>query len=60
LQALEWKDEKKRFALLRFDLLQLDGKSLLGLPLEQRKQILAQVCENAATRSAIPAKSAAM
>src|SRR5437762_9999586 len=30
-----------------FDLLQLDGKSLLGLPHEQRKQVLAKVCENA-------------
>jgi len=29
-----------------FDLLELNRKSLLGLPLEQRKQVLAKVCEN--------------
>jgi bifunctional non-homologous end joining protein LigD len=28
-----------------FDLLQLNGKSLLGLPLEQRKQVLVKICE---------------
>jgi bifunctional non-homologous end joining protein LigD len=29
-----------------FDLLQLNGKSLLGLPIEQRKAVLAKICEN--------------
>src|SRR5712671_5196574 len=29
-----------------FDLLQLNGKSLLGRPLEQRKQVLAKICED--------------
>jgi bifunctional non-homologous end joining protein LigD len=29
-----------------FDLLQLDGKSLLQLPLEERKQLLAKLCES--------------
>jgi bifunctional non-homologous end joining protein LigD len=47
LQALEMEGRKAPLRFYVFDLLQLDGKSLLGLPLEQRKQILAQVCENA-------------
>src|SRR5437660_3284502 len=47
LQGLEMEGRKAPLRFYVFDLLQLDGKSLLGLPLEQRKQILAQVCENA-------------
>src|SRR6266576_5254158 len=46
LQALEMEGRKAPLRFYVFDLLQLDGKSLLGLPLEQRKQVLAQVCEN--------------
>ena len=29
-----------------FDLLQLEGKTLVNLPIEQRKELLAKVCEN--------------
>jgi len=46
-QALEMEGRKAPLRFYVFDLLQLDGKSLLGLPLEQRKQVLAQVCESA-------------
>jgi bifunctional non-homologous end joining protein LigD len=37
---------KAPLRLYVFDLLQLNGKGLLGLPLEQRKQVLAKICEN--------------
>jgi bifunctional non-homologous end joining protein LigD len=46
LQALEMEGRKAPLRLYVFDLLQLNGKSLLGLPLEQRKQVLAKICEN--------------
>ena len=46
LQGLEMEGRKARLRFYVFDLLQLDGKSLLGLPLEQRKQVLAKICEN--------------
>src|ERR1700737_1920090 len=46
LQALEMERRKAPLRLYVFDLLQLDGKSLLGIPLEQRKQLLAKVCES--------------
>jgi len=46
LQALEMEGRKAPLCLYVFDLLQLNGKSLLGLPLEQRKQVLAKICEN--------------
>jgi len=46
LQGLEMKGRKAPLRFYVFDLLQLDGKSLLGLPLEQRKQVLAKICEN--------------
>ena len=45
LQALEMEGRKAPLRFYVFDLLELDGKSLLGLPLEQRKQVLAKVCE---------------
>lgn len=45
LQALEIEGRKAPLRFYVFDLLELDGKSLLGLPLEQRKQLLAKVCE---------------
>jgi bifunctional non-homologous end joining protein LigD len=46
LQALEMEARKAPLRFYVFDLLELNGKSLLGLPLEQRKQVLAKVCEN--------------
>jgi bifunctional non-homologous end joining protein LigD len=46
LQALEMEARKAPLRIYVFDLLELNGKSLLGLPLEQRKQVLAKVCEN--------------
>jgi bifunctional non-homologous end joining protein LigD len=46
LQALEMEGRKAPLRFYVFDLLQLDGKSLLGLPLEQRKQVLAKICED--------------
>jgi bifunctional non-homologous end joining protein LigD len=45
LQALEMEGRKSPLRFYVFDLLQLDGKSLLQLPLEQRKQLLAKICE---------------
>lgn len=46
LQALEMEGRKAPLVFYVFDLLQLNGKSLLGLPVEQRKDVLARVCEN--------------
>jgi bifunctional non-homologous end joining protein LigD len=46
LQALEMEGRKAPLRFYVFDLLQLNGKSLVELPLEQRKQVLAKVCEN--------------
>jgi bifunctional non-homologous end joining protein LigD len=46
LQALEMEARKAPLRFYVFDLLELNGKSLLGLPLEQRKPVLAKVCEN--------------
>jgi len=46
LQALEMEGRKAPLRFYVFDLLQL-RQNLLGLPLEQRKQILGPVCENA-------------
>ncbi len=46
LQGLEMEGRKAPLRFYVFDLLQLDGESLLGLPLEQRKQVLAKICEN--------------
>lgn len=45
LQALEIEGRKSPLRFYVFDLLQLDGKSLLQLPLEQRKQLLGKLCE---------------
>ncbi|HWY49909.1 MAG TPA: non-homologous end-joining DNA ligase [Chthoniobacterales bacterium] len=44
LQALEMEGRKAPLRFYVFDLLELEGKSLLGLPLEQRKQVLAKLC----------------
>jgi len=45
LQALEMEGRKAPLRFYVFDLLQLNGRSLLGLPVEERKQVLAKVCE---------------
>jgi bifunctional non-homologous end joining protein LigD len=47
LQALEMEGRKAPLAFYVFDLLQLNGKNMLELPVEQRKEVLAKVCENA-------------
>src|SRR5881392_516848 len=46
LQALELEERKSPLRFYVFDLLQLDGKSLLGLPLAQRKDLSEKLCEN--------------
>ena len=48
LQALELEGRKSPVRFYVFDLLQLDGKSLIKLPLGQRKELLAKLCEGAA------------
>ena len=45
LQALEMEGRKSPICYYVFDLLQLNGKSLLQLPLVQRKALLAKLCE---------------
>ncbi|HEX4653015.1 MAG TPA: non-homologous end-joining DNA ligase [Candidatus Udaeobacter sp.] len=47
LQALEMEGRKSPIYFYAFDLLQLDGKSLLNLPLEARKNVLERVCGDA-------------
>jgi bifunctional non-homologous end joining protein LigD len=47
LQAREMEGRKSPVCYYVFDLLQLDGKSLLLLPLEARKNILEKFCANA-------------
>jgi bifunctional non-homologous end joining protein LigD len=47
LQAHEMEGRKAPICFYVFDLLQLEGRSLLKLPLVQRKEILAQICEKA-------------
>ena len=46
LQALEVEGRKAPLRLYVFDLLQLNGRSLLQLPVEQRKELLAKICES--------------
>src|SRR5256886_8623762 len=46
LQALEMEGRKAPLRFYVFDLLQLNAKNLLELPVEQRKQVLAKVCES--------------
>jgi bifunctional non-homologous end joining protein LigD len=48
LQALEIEGRKSPVRFYVFDLLQLNGKNLLHLPLMQRKQLLAKICEGVA------------
>ena len=44
LQAREMEGRKSPVYFYAFDLLQLDGKSLVGLPLEARKKVLEKLC----------------
>jgi bifunctional non-homologous end joining protein LigD len=46
LQALEMEGRKAPICFYVFDLLQLEGGSLIKLALTQRKEILAKICEN--------------
>jgi len=48
LQALEMEGRKSPLRFYVFDLLQLNGKSLLNLPLAERKQLLVKICETVA------------
>ena len=47
LQAREMEGQKSPVYFYAFDLLQLDGKSLLALPLEARKNVLEKLCADA-------------
>jgi bifunctional non-homologous end joining protein LigD len=47
LQAREMEGRKSPVYLYAFDLLQLDGKSLISFPLEARKSVLNQLCAGA-------------
>jgi len=47
LQAREMEGRKSPVYFYAFDLLQLDGKSLLNLPLEARKSVLEKLCGGA-------------
>jgi bifunctional non-homologous end joining protein LigD len=47
LQAREMEGRKTPVYCYAFDLLQLDGKSLLSLPLEARKNVLEKLCASA-------------
>jgi bifunctional non-homologous end joining protein LigD len=47
LQAREMEGRESPVYFYAFDLLQLDGKSLVSLPLEARKSILEQLCADA-------------
>src|SRR5213079_3317362 len=48
LQALEMEGRKSPVYFYAFDLLQLDAKSLLSLPLEARKNVLEKLCDRVA------------
>jgi bifunctional non-homologous end joining protein LigD len=45
LQGLEMEGHKAPIVFYVFDLMQLNGRSLIGLPLSARKEVLAKVCE---------------
>ena len=47
LQAREMEGRESPVYLYAFDLLQLDGKTLIGLPLEARKNVLEELCAGA-------------
>ena len=55
LQAREMEGRKSPIYFYAFDLLQLDGKSLVSLPLETRKKVLEKLCAGAGdpTRSGV-------
>jgi bifunctional non-homologous end joining protein LigD len=46
LQGLEMEGRKSPIRFYVFDLLQLNGRNLIGLPLTARKQLLAQLCDS--------------
>jgi bifunctional non-homologous end joining protein LigD len=46
LQAHEMEGRKPPICYYGFDLMQLEGRSLIKLPLTKRKEILAKICEN--------------
>lgn len=46
LQALEMEGRKTPLRFYAFDLLQMEGESLVNLPVEERKELLAKLCEN--------------
>src|SRR6266513_5709025 len=46
LQARDMEGRRSPVYFYVFDLLQLDGKSLISLPLEPRKQLLEQICSD--------------
>jgi bifunctional non-homologous end joining protein LigD len=48
LQAREMEGRKSPIYFYAFDLLQFDGKSLIGLPLEVRKNVLEKLCASVA------------
>ena len=45
LQGLEMEGRKAPIRFYAFDLMQLNGRSLTGLPLTARKELLARICE---------------
>ena len=47
LQSMEMEGHKAPICYYVFDLLQLNGTSLIKLPLAQRKQVLSKLCEDA-------------
>jgi len=47
LQGFEMEGRNSPICFYIFDLLQLNGRSLLGLPLVSRKEVLAKICEGA-------------
>ena len=47
LQGLEMEGRKAPLYFYAFDLLQLEGKSLIGLPVEARKNVLEKLCAGA-------------
>jgi bifunctional non-homologous end joining protein LigD len=46
LQVQEMEERKAPVCFYVFDLMQLEGRSLIKLPLTQRKEILAKICED--------------
>ena len=46
LQGLEMEGRKSPICFYVFDLLQVSGRNIMGLPLTARKQLLARVCDN--------------